>query len=103
MQTWKSFDLSQGSDDCRLRGFVRIKFSEKCRQPVNANLFGAWRKEFKVVEIIKKTPNKGENTLGIFVLDITNVFFEECMGGVHKFGMFKCRTTDISRFQNYEY
>ena len=34
MQIWKSFDLSQGSDDCRLRGFVRIKFSEKCRQPV---------------------------------------------------------------------
>ena len=33
MQTWKSFDLSQGSDDCRLRGFVRINLSEKCRQP----------------------------------------------------------------------
>ena len=36
VQTWKSFDLSQGSDDCRLRGFVRIKFSEKCRQPGKA-------------------------------------------------------------------
>ena len=34
VQTWKSFDLSQGSDDCRLRGFVRIKFSENCRQPI---------------------------------------------------------------------
>ena len=42
VQTWKSFDLSQGSDDCRLRGFVTIKFSEKCRQPANT-VVSTWR------------------------------------------------------------